>query len=177
MLKAVLMAALLATGHPVSATGPEETTLIFVNAAEVESSPSPDPGLSATGQEQASQLVSSLEGMDISAIYTTFLNRSVQTVTPLSKARQQQLDYFRLNGDPDQTTAVLKDMIKKNKGKTIVICSVPENITAMLQHAGVRGKTMKTLYDKGCGQVLVVKQREGNAAVAQKLNMNIQKKV
>lgn len=177
MLKAVLMATLLATGTPASATEPEVTTLIFVNAAEVESSPSADPGLSAAGQEQASQLASSLEGMDISAIYTTYLNRSVQTVTPLSKAHQQELGYFRLNGDPDQTMAVIKDMIKKNKGKTIVICSVPENITAMLQHAGIRGKTMKTLYDKGCGQVLVVKHSGSGAAVAQKLNMNIQKKV
>jgi broad specificity phosphatase PhoE len=177
MLKAVLMATLLATGTPVSAAEPEVTTLIFVNAAEVESSPSSDPSLSATGQEQATQLASSLEGMEISAIYTTYLNRAVQTVTPLSKAHQQQLDYFRLNGDPEQTTATLKDMIKKNKGKTIVICSVPENITAMLQHAGVKGRIMKTLYDKGSGQVLVVKHSGNNTAVAQKLNMNIQKKV
>ncbi|MDR6567592.1 Broad specificity phosphatase PhoE [Chitinophaga ginsengisegetis] len=177
MLKAVLMATLLATGTPVSAAEPEVTTLIFVNAAEMESSPSADPGLSATGLEQATQLASSLEGTEISAIYTTYLNRAVQTVTPLSKAHQQQLDYFRLNGDPEQTTATLKDMIKKNKGKTIVICSVPENITAMLQHAGVKGKIMKTLYDKGSGQVLVVKHSGNNTAVAQKLNMNIQKKV
>ncbi|SEW50248.1 histidine phosphatase family protein [Chitinophaga arvensicola] len=177
MLKAFIMATLMATGLSVSASEPEVTTIIFVNAAEMESSPSADPGLSPGGQEQATQLASSLEGTEIAAIYTTFLNRAVQTVTPLSKAHDQKLDYFRINGDPDQTSSTFKDMIKKNKGKTFVICSDPENITAMLQHAGVRGKVMKTLYDKGCGQVLVVKYNGTNTAVAQKLNMNIQKKV
>lgn len=177
MLKTLFMATLLATGTQVFASEPEVTTIIFVNAAEVETSPSADPGLSASGQEQAGQLVTSLQGTDISAIYTTFLNRAVQTVTPLATAHQQKLDYFRLNGDPELTSSVIKDMIKKNSGKTIVICSDPENITAMIRQAGVRGKDVKTLYDKGCGQVLVVKRSGNSPAVAQKLNMNIQKKV
>ncbi|HEY9259133.1 histidine phosphatase family protein [Chitinophaga sp.] len=177
MLKTLFMATLLATGTQVFATEPEVTTIIFVNAAEMESSPSSDPGLSPSGEEQASQLATSLAGTDINAIYTTFINRAVQTVTPLAKSRQQQLDYFRLNGDPELTSSIMKDMIRKNSGKTIVICSDPENITAMIRQAGVKGKDVKTLYDKGCGQVLVVKRSGNNTAVAQKLNMNIQKKV
>ncbi|MBO9730950.1 MAG: histidine phosphatase family protein [Chitinophaga sp.] len=177
MLKTLFMAAMLATGTQVFATEPEVTTIIFVNAAEMESSPSTDPGLSPSGTEQANQLVSSLEGTSINAIYTTFINRAIQTVTPLAKARQQQLDYFRLNGDPELTTSIVKDMIKKNSGKTIVICSDPENIAAMIRQVGVKGKDVKTLYDKGSGQVLVVKRSSNNTAVAQKLNMNIQKKV
>lgn len=177
MLKAVLIAALLATGIQASAADPETTTLIFVNAAEMEASPSPDPGLSTTGAEQAKLLASSLAGTDISAIYTTYVNRAVQTVTPLAKDHQQKLDYFRLNGDPELTSSIIRDMVKKNKGKTIVICSDPENIPAMMRQAGVRGKAVKTLYDKGCGQVLVVKLSGSNDAVAQKLNMNIRKKV
>ncbi|MBS0031940.1 histidine phosphatase family protein [Chitinophaga sp. 22321] len=177
MLKTLFMATLLATGTQVLATEPEVTTIIFVNAAEMETSPSADPGLSTTGQEQATQLVSSLQGVDINAIYTTFLNRAVQTVTPLAQSHQQKLDYFRLNGDPELTSSIVKDMIKKNSGKTIVICSDPENITALIRQAGVRGKDVKTLYDRGCAQVLVVKRTGNSTPVAQKLNMNIQKKV
>jgi hypothetical protein len=177
MLKAVLMAALLAAGTQAPAADPVTTTLIFVNAAEMEASPSPDPGLSAAGMQQANLLAASLAETDIGTIYTTYVNRAVQTVTPLAKAHHQQLDYFRLNGDPELTTSIIKDMIRRNKGKTIVICSDPENIPAMMRSAGVRGKAVKTLYDKGCGQVLMVKLNSGSGAVAQKLNMNIQKKV
>jgi bisphosphoglycerate-dependent phosphoglycerate mutase len=176
-LKTAIMATLLATGLQSFATGPEVTTVIFVNAAEVESSPSADPGLSATGQEQANQLSVSLADIDIATIYTTYANRAIQTVTPLSKARQRELDFFRINDDPELMNSVMKDMLKLNKGKTIVICSDPENIPAMVRHLGVKGKDVKTLYDKGCGQVLVVKVSGNNTAVAQKLNMNIQKKV
>ncbi|NLR77839.1 histidine phosphatase family protein [Chitinophaga eiseniae] len=177
MFKAVLMATLLATGLRVSAGEPQVTTLVFVNAGEMEVSTSTDANLSTTGQEQANQLVSSLDGMDISAIYTTFVNRAVETVTPLAKARMKQLDYFKLTDDPEQAASVFNDLIKRNKGKTIVICSDPENITAMIYRTGLRGKEIKTLYDKGCGHVLIVKQSSNNAPVAQKLNMNIQKKV
>ncbi|MEC5144357.1 histidine phosphatase family protein [Chitinophaga sp. 212800010-3] len=177
MLKTILMATLLAIGSHSYASDPETTTLIFVNAAEVEGSPSADPNLSTNGQEQAAQLAASLDGTEIAAIYTTFMNRAVQTVTPLAKARQQKLDYFRFTGDPDLTSRSVKDMITRNAGKTIVICSDPENIVAMLREAGVKGKDLKTLYDKGCGQVLVVKHSGGSQVLAQKLNMNIQKKV
>ncbi|MFY0255784.1 histidine phosphatase family protein [Chitinophaga sp. 30R24] len=177
MLKTLVMATLLATGMQATATDPEVTTLIFVNAAEMESSPSDDPGLSSIGQQQAEQLAMLLEGMEIAAIYTAYQNRSVATVTPLAKAHQQKLDYYRENGDQELTANTIRDMIKKNKGKTIVICGDPENIPAMIRQTGVKGKDMKTLYDKGCGQILVVKHNGSSAAVAQKLNMNIQKKV
>ncbi|PSL43772.1 histidine phosphatase superfamily protein (branch 1) [Chitinophaga niastensis] len=177
MLKTAIIATLLASGVQAFATEPDVTTIIFVNAAEVETSPSADPGLSVAGLEQANQLTTSLADVDIATIYTTYANRAVQTVTPLSKARQRGLDYFRINDDPELMNSVMKDMLKRNKGKTIVICSDPENIPAMVRHLGVRGKDVKTLYDKGCGQVLVVKVSGNNTAVAQKLNMNIQKKV
>jgi hypothetical protein len=176
MLK-TLMAILFAAGTLAAKADPEETTIIFVNSAEMETSVSPDPGLSQAGKEQAAQLASSLEGTEIAGIYSTYANRSIGTVTPLAEKRQQQLQYFRLNGDQELTSTVFKDMIKRNKGKTIVVCGDPEHIDAMMRAAGVRVKDARSLHDKGSGQALVVKVNKGKPALAQKLNMNIQKKV
>ncbi|CAL1518063.1 histidine phosphatase family protein [Chitinophaga sp. MM2321] len=177
MLKTAFLAVMMAAGTQTFANGPDVTTIIFVNPAEVENSPSADPGLSTAGLEQADQLAASLQSEDIAAIYTTYVNSAVQTVTPLSRTKQCSLDYYRITNDPELVESVLKDMIKKNKGKTIVICGDPENIPAMARHLGVKGKEVKTLYDKGCGRFMVVKVNGNNATVAQKLNMNIQKKV
>ncbi|RFS19543.1 hypothetical protein DVR12_23215 [Chitinophaga silvatica] len=177
MLKTLMMAVLFAAGTLVAKADPEETTIIFVNSAETESSPSSDPGLSTNGQDQAKSLVDVLEGMEIANIYTTYANRSVATVTPLAEHRKQKLEYFRLNGDQELTASILKDMINRNKGKTIVICSDPELVASLIREAGVKGKDAKSLHDKGCGKALLVKVNKGKPAVAQTLNMNSQKKV
>lgn len=177
MLLKSMMAVLLVAGTLAAKADPEETTVIFVNSADVETTVSADPGLSEEGKEQANQLVTSLEGTEVAAIYTVYANRSVATVKPLAENRQQQLAYFRLNGDQELTSTVFKDMIKRNKGKTIVICADPEHIDAMMKETGLKVKEAKALHDKGCGQALIVKVNKGKPAVAQKLNMNIQKKV
>lgn len=72
---------------------------------------------------------------------------------------------------------MLDCIVKQNKGKTIVICGNPENIPAMARTLGVKAKSVKALYDKGSGRFLIVEVHGNNNAVAQKLNMNIQKKV
>ena len=116
-----------------------------------------------------------LDGPDISAIH--FPEPCGGSCYHAGQTRMKPLDYFKLTDDPGQAAGVFNDLIKRNKGKTIVMGSDPGNITAMIYHTGLRGKGIKTLYGKGCGQVLVIKQSGNNAPVAQKLNMNIQKKV
>jgi hypothetical protein len=177
MLKTLMMATLFASSVLAAKADPEETTIIFVNAAETETSASADPGLSANGESQAAQLVTSLDGMDIASIYTTYSNRAVATVTPLAEKRQQKLEYYRLNDDQELTSTIFKDMIKKNKGKTIVICGDPEQVVTLIRESGIKGKDLKTLHDKDCGKAWVVKVNKGKPSVAQTLNMNIQKKV
>ncbi|WP_211093025.1 hypothetical protein [Chitinophaga polysaccharea] len=69
----------------------------------------------------------------------------------------RQLDYFKLADNPEQAANVFNHLIKRNKGKAFVICSDPENITAVIYRTGLWGKEIKTLYDRGSGQVLTVK--------------------
>ncbi|MBC9928813.1 hypothetical protein [Chitinophaga qingshengii] len=176
MLKTAILATLLAAAIPAFATGPEKvTTVIFVNAAEEEATPS--AGLSTEGQDQARMFTEALRHIDVAAIYTIYQNKAVQTVGPLSELRQLHPVYYWVTRDSETRECVLDCIVKKNKGKTIVICGNPENIPAMARSLGVRAKAVKTLYDKGSGQFLIVQVLGNNTAVAQKLNMNIQKKV
>ncbi|WP_143306680.1 histidine phosphatase family protein [Chitinophaga vietnamensis] len=176
MLKTAILSVLLLAGIRAFAAEPE-TTIIFVNAAETEATPSPDPGLSTEGQQEAAALTSALRDIPVDAIYTIFQNRGVQTVTPLSTAKNCHLEYYRPAPDAEALEAMMGSLVKQNAGKTIVICGDPENIPAMLRQLGVKAKDLKTLYDKGYGQGLVVKVSGRNTVVAQKLNMNIQKNV
>ncbi|WP_212004128.1 hypothetical protein [Chitinophaga sp. HK235] len=176
MLKTAILATMLAAGLSSFATGPEKvTTIIFVNAAEEEVSPS--AGLSPEGQDQAREFTDALRHIDVAAIYTIYVNKAVQTVTPLSQLRQLNPVYYWVTKDHETADCVLDCIVRQNKGKTIVICGNPENIPLMARCLGVKGKTVKTLYDKGSGRFLIVKVMGNNTAVAQKLNMNIQKKV
>ncbi|MET6997431.1 histidine phosphatase family protein [Chitinophaga defluvii] len=176
MLKTTLFSVLLAAGMQAFAAEPEVTTVIFVNPAEVIESPVTDPGLSANGKEQAVNLSTSLQSTAVAAIYTTYLNRAVQTVEALSKSKQVPLDYFRDTDDPEMIKSIIAAMVKKYKGKTIVICGDARNIPVMAKSLGIKTKDIKEVYDKTCGEALMVKVGD-RTAVAQKLNMNFQKKV
>lgn len=176
MLKTAILATLLAAGSAVHATGPEKvTTVIFVNAAEEEATPA--AGLSAEGRDQTRLFTEALRHIDVAAIYTLYVNKAVQTVAPLSELRQLHPVYYWVTKDEETRNCVLDCIVKQNKGKTIVICGNPENIPAMARSLGVKAKSVRTLYDKGSGQFLIVEVHGNNNAVAQKLNMNIQKKV
>jgi phosphohistidine phosphatase SixA len=176
MLKTALLSAILVAGTHVFAAEPEVTTIIFVNPAEVIESPVNDPGLSDKGKAQAADLSASLQGTEVAAIYTTYLNRAVQTMEILSKTKDVKLDYFRDTDDPEMIKTVLDAMVKKHKGKTIVICGDVKNIPLMAKSLGIRTKNIKEVFDGRCGEALIIKV-SNRAAVAQKLNMNFQKKV
>lgn len=176
MIKQLVLPLLLLAGLYVRAAGPE-TTIIFVNPAESETSPVPDPGLSAGGREQAAALQNALAGTAVSVIYSTYSNCAVQTVEPLAKERGMELNYYRATEDAGILQSVMEDILKKHKGKTVVVCAPPRVIPVMARFAGIRPRDMKGSYDKGNGRGWVVKIPDQGQAIAQKLNMNIQKKV
>ncbi|QJB37509.1 histidine phosphatase family protein [Chitinophaga oryzae] len=62
------------------------TTVIFVNAAEEEATPS--AGLSEEGQDQTRLFTKVLRHIDVTAIYILYMNKAMQTAAPLSELRQ-----------------------------------------------------------------------------------------
>ena len=71
---------------------------------------------------------------------------------------------------------ILETMLERNDGKTIVVCAPSKSIKTMAKMLGIREKDLK--YSSGVfNEVLIVNVLGFGEAVAQKLNMNFQKKV
>lgn len=157
--------------------GRAATTVIFVNCAETR--PGDDDALSIAGQEQAGQLASFLKDTEISAVYAPFKQCLIKTVEPLATSKQHRVQYFRDASSenlPEIMEHILKTMMEQNAGKTIVVCAPSKSILKMANMLGIREKDLKS--SRGAfEEVLIVNVLDFGEAVAQKLNMNFQKKV
>ncbi len=157
--------------------GTGATTVVFVNCAETTAG---EKGLVLTGkgQEQAGQLARFLRDMPVEAVYSPYSGCLQQTVAPLAVSKNTTVRYFRdaSEADPKVMDHILQEMIIRHTGKTIVICAPPKSILKMANLLGIREKELKP----GLGlfeEVLIVNVFYAGEAVAQKLNMNFQKKV
>ncbi|WP_341839511.1 hypothetical protein [Chitinophaga caseinilytica] len=173
MIKTILMTLVLGASPPDPGPGRAPTTVIFVNCAEQEQGQ-----LTATGRDQAGLLVNFLESEKISAVYAPFNPCLVETVKPLAASKGQEVTYFRDACDDDEPVMehILDVMLEKNAGKTIVVCAKAGSIEKMSKMLGIKKNSLKP-NTGAFGEVLIVNILYKGEAVAQKLNMNFQKKV
>lgn len=152
------------------------TAIIFVNCAEMKEGSK--PALSIVGREQAGHLVKFLENEPVSAIYSPYNACLVETVAPLAESKGKKVEYYRdaCEDNPEVMRHILETMLERNDGKTIVVCAPSKSIKTMAKMLGIREKDLK--YSRGVfNEVLIVNVLGFGEAVAQKLNMNFQKKV
>lgn len=157
--------------------GTAATTVVFVNCAETTPGEK-GPVLTATGKEQAGQLARFLRDMPVEAVYSPYSGCLQQTVEPLAASKNTTVRYFRdaCEANPEVMNHILQEMMIKHTGKTIVICAPSKSILKMAGMLGIRQKELKP----GMGlfeEILIVNVFYAGEAVAQKLNMNFQKKV
>lgn len=134
--------------------------------------------LSPTGRQQADALSAFLSDMEVAAVYVPFKKCLIETVQPLASTQRRKVEYFRdaTTDAPDAMKHILDVMMEKYKGKTVVICAPAASVKIMAGMLGIKEKALK----KGRGtfnEVLLVNVWWFGEAVAQKLNMNFQKKV
>lgn len=174
MITTLLMTLALWASPPDAGIPPRAaTTVIFVNCAEQEQG-----RLTPAGNDQASLLVTFLENESINAVYAPYNACLVATVQPLARAQGKEVTYFRdaCDDDPDAMEHILTVMMEKNAGKTIVVCAKAGSIEKMSKMLGIRKNSLKP-NTGAFGEVLIVNVLYKGEAVAQKLNMNFQKKV
>ena len=165
--------------QPVNASRPgaTPTAIIFVNCAETSQSAG-KPALSILGTAQVGHLVRFLENEPVSAVYSTYNACLEATVTPLAQSKGRKVEYYRdaCEDNPEVMRHILQTMLERNDGKTIVVCAPSKSIRSMANMLGIREKDLK--YSRGVfNEVLIVNVLGLGEAVAQKLNMNFQKKV
>ncbi|MCH8059587.1 MAG: histidine phosphatase family protein [Proteobacteria bacterium] len=116
------------------------TTIIFVRHAEKELSQGEDPSLSEAGQRRVAELTRQLVDADvvagIDAIYSTPFKRTQETVRPLAVA----LDLPINNYDATDTEDVLTNILKKHKGKIILVAGHSNTVPVLIWNLGASKK-------------------------------------
>lgn len=112
------------------------TTIIFIRHAEKTSQPEKDPSLSDAGKRRVAELTRQLSDADvvagIDAIYSTPFRRTQETVRPLA----DKLDLPINSYDPGDTESVLDAILKKHKGKIVLVVGHSNTVPVLIANLG-----------------------------------------
>jgi broad specificity phosphatase PhoE len=112
------------------------TTIIFVRHAEKAVTPANDPGLSPAGERRAAELARQLVDADVirgvDAIYSTPFKRTKQTAQAVADA----LDLPVYTYDVADTEPVLESILKKHKGKIILVVAHSNTLPVLIANLG-----------------------------------------
>jgi broad specificity phosphatase PhoE len=108
------------------------TTVIFVRYAEREAGLGDDDSLSEAGRRRAEDLRRMLAEVDIvrgpDAIYVSSYPPTLETAAPVARARNVPIEEF----DPDNIARLARRVLKKYKGKVVLVVADPASIRAAI---------------------------------------------
>ena len=124
------------------------TTIIFVRHAEKAAMPADDPGLSVAGQRRVAELTRQLVDADVvagvDAIYATPFRRTQETAQPIADALNLETNTY----DPDDTEAILEHILKKHKGKIILVIGHSNTVPVLIANLGASKKVPPIAEDE-----------------------------
>ena len=116
------------------------TTIIFVRHAEKVAVQDDDPSLSVAGKRRVAELTRQLVDADvvagIDAIYATPFKRSQETVQPIADALSLPIRAY----DAEDTNHVLKKILRKHKGKIILVVGHSNTLPILIANLGASKK-------------------------------------
>ena len=116
------------------------TTIIFVRHAEQAAVEEDDPSLSVAGKRRVAELTRQLVDADvvagIDAIYATPFKRSQETVQPIADALSLPIRAY----DAEDTNQVLKKILRKHKGKIILVVGHSNTLPTLIANLGASKK-------------------------------------
>ena len=124
------------------------TTIIFVRHAEKAVDGGSDPGLSAAGRRRVAELTRQLVDADvvagIDAIYVTQYKRTQETARPLADALDLPVNHY----DAADTEAVLETILKRHKGKIILVVGHSNTLPVLIANLGASKKVPPIAEDE-----------------------------
>ena len=116
------------------------TTIIFVRHADKAAVPADNPSLSEAGTRRAAELARQLVDADvvagIDAIYATPFKRSQETVQPIADALSLPIRTY----DAEDTNHVLDKILRKHKGKIILVVGHSNTLPTLIANLGASKK-------------------------------------
>ena len=124
------------------------TTIIFVGHAEKAAMPADDPGLSVAGQRRVAELTRQLVDADVvagvDAIYATPFRRTQETAQPIADALNLEINTY----GPGDTEAILEHILKKHKGKIILVVGHSNTVPVLIANLGASKKVPPIAEDE-----------------------------
>ena len=124
------------------------TTIIFVRHADKAAVPAVDPGLSDAGRRRVAELTRQLVDADvvagIDAIYATPYRRAQETVRPLADRLNLEINTY----DAEDTEAILERILKRHKGKIILVVGHSDTVPVLIANLGASKKVPPIAEDE-----------------------------
>jgi len=124
------------------------TTIIFVRHADKAATPADDPGLSDAGRRRAAELTRQLVDADVvagvDAIYATPFRRAQETARPLADALDLPINTY----DANDTEAILETILKRHKGKIILVVAHSNTLPVLIANLGASKKVPPIAEDE-----------------------------
>ena len=124
------------------------TTIIFVRHAEKAYTTDSDPPLSEAGQRRVAELTRQLVDADVvagvDAIYSTPYIRTQETARPLADALDLPINTY----DASDTEEVLETILKKHKGKIILVVGHSNTVPVLIANLGASKKVPPIAEDE-----------------------------
>ena len=112
------------------------TTVIFIRHAEKDLTQVDNPGLSDQGRVRVAELTRQLIDADvvagIDAIYSTSYRRNTETVQPLAKILNLEINYY----NPTENEEVLENILDNHKGKIILVVAHSDTVPILIADLG-----------------------------------------
>jgi phosphohistidine phosphatase SixA len=115
--------------------GAQETTVVLLRHAERQSLWDGDSPLAAAGLRRAQTLVPQLMDFHPSALYTSDLRRTQQTLAPLAEALGQK----PIVKAKDSSEALAADILREQRGHTVIVCWHHDLMKKVVRALGVKG--------------------------------------
>ena len=139
-LQAIVIYVAIAVGLAWFFESQATTTMIFVRHAEKEATAGDDPGLSAAGQRRVAELSRQLVDADVvagvDAVYSTPYRRTQDTAKGVADALGLPIFTY----DPSDNEAVLEAILKKHKGKIILVVGHSNTVPTLIADLGASKK-------------------------------------
>jgi broad specificity phosphatase PhoE len=124
------------------------TTIIFIRHADKAAVPTDDPGLSEAGQRRVAELTRQLIDADvvagIDAIYATPYRRAQETVRPVADKLNLEINTY----DAEDTEAILEQILKRHKGKIILVVGHSNTVPVLIANLGASKKVPPIAEDE-----------------------------